>query len=171
MAYRAGARVINAEFVQFHPTVFVQPGAQPFLISEAVRGDGAQLCHADGTRFMAKYSPEWKDLAPRDVVSRSIYFEMLENGLSHVYLDLRSTIPAERIHAHFPTIVAFCLEHGIDPTRDLVPVAPAAHYFCGGVWTDADGRTTIDKLYAVGEVACTGPVSYTHLTLPTNREV
>ena len=156
MAYRAGARVINAEFVQFHPTVFVQPGAQPFLISEAVRGDGAQLCHADGTRFMAKYSPEWKDLAPRDVVSRSIYFEMLEKGLSHVYLDLRSTIPAERIHSHFPTIVAFCLAHGIDPTRDLVPVAPAAHYFCGGVWTDADGRTTIDHLYAVGEVACTG---------------
>ncbi len=156
MAYRAGARVINAEFVQFHPTVFVKQGAPPFLITEAVRGDGGRLCHADGTYFMEKYSPEWKDLAPRDVVSRAIYFEMLERGLSHVYLDLRSTIAPERIRAHFPTIVAFCLEHGIDPTRDLVPVAPAAHYFCGGVWTDDFSRTTLDRLYAVGEVACTG---------------
>jgi L-aspartate oxidase len=156
MAYRAGARVLNAEFVQFHPTAFVKPGAPRFLITEAVRGDGGRLCHADGQPFMQKYDAEWKDLAPRDVVSRSIYFEMLERGVLNVFLDLRSYIKPDRIREHFPTIVAFCQKHGVDPTTDLVPVAPAAHYFCGGVWVDDFGRTTVDKLYAIGEVSCTG---------------
>jgi L-aspartate oxidase len=156
MAYRAGARVINAEFVQFHPTAFVKQGAPRFLITEAVRGDGGRLVLEDGTPFMDKYDPQWKDLAPRDVVSRSIYFEMLEQGVPNVYLDLRSYIKPERIREHFPNIYAQCLHYGVDMTKDLVPVAPAAHYFCGGVWVDDVGRTTIEDLYAVGEVSCTG---------------
>jgi L-aspartate oxidase len=156
MAYRAGARVINAEFVQFHPTAFVKQGAPRFLITEAVRGDGGRLVHEDGTPFMEKYDPQWKDLAPRDVVSRSIYFEMLDRGVPNVYLDLRSYIAQERIREHFPTIYAQCLQYGVDMTTNLVPVAPAAHYFCGGVWVDDTGRTTIEDLYAVGEVSCTG---------------
>lgn len=156
MAYRAGARVINAEFVQFHPTVFAKPGAPRFLITEAVRGDGARLVHADGGPFMQKYDPQWKDLAPRDVVSRSIYFEMLARGAPHVYLNLRDYIKPERIREHFPNIYRQCLEYGVDMAQDLVPVAPAAHYFCGGVWVDEHGCTTIERLYAVGEVSCTG---------------
>ncbi|BCX06054.1 MAG: L-aspartate oxidase [Candidatus Roseilinea sp.] len=156
MAYRAGARVINAEFVQFHPTAFAKPGAPRFLITEAVRGDGGRLVHADGEPFMQKYDPAWKDLAPRDVVARSIYFEMLERGVPHVYLNLRDYIKPERIREHFPNIYKQCLEYGVDMTCDLVPVAPAAHYFCGGVWADEHGRTTIERLYAVGEVSCTG---------------
>jgi L-aspartate oxidase len=156
MAYRAGARVINAEFIQFHPTTFYDRNAPRFLISEAVRGEGARLVHADGQPFMQRYDPEWKDLAPRDVVARSIHQEMLSTGLPNVYLDLRSYIPAERIRSHFPNIVRACQAYGIDPSRDLVPVAPAAHYFCGGVWVDEWGQTTIDRLYAAGEVSCTG---------------
>ncbi len=156
MAYRAGARVINAEFVQFHPTAFVKQGAPRFLITEAVRGDGGRLVHEDGTPFMDKYDAQWKDLAPRDVVSRSIYFEMLERSVPNVFLDLRSYIKPERIREHFPNIYAQCLHYGVDMTKDLVPVAPAAHYFCGGVWVDDVGRTTIEDLYAVGEVSCTG---------------
>jgi len=156
MAYRAGARVINAEFVQFHPTAFVKQGAPRFLITEAVRGDGGRLVHDDGAPFMDKYDPQWRDLAPRDVVARSIYFEMLERGLPNVFLDLKSYILPERIREHFPNIYAQCLHYGVDMTKDLVPVAPAAHYFCGGVWVDDVGQTTIKDLYAVGEVSCTG---------------
>ena len=156
MAYRAGARVINAEFVQFHPTAFVKQGAPRFLITEAVRGDGGRLVHEDAVPFMDKYDTQWKDLAPRDVVSRSIYFEMLEHSVPNVFLDLRSYIKPERIREHFPNIYAQCLQYGVDMTKDLVPVAPAAHYFCGGVWVDDVGRTTIEDLYAVGEVSCTG---------------
>ena len=156
MAYRAGARVINMEFVQFHPTTFYHPQAPRFLISEAVRGAGAQLVHADGQPFMQRYDPEWKDLAPRDVVSRGIYHEMLERDAPNVYLDLRSHIPEAHIREHFPNIYQACLAYGIDITRDLVPVVPGAHYSCGGVWTDEWGQTTIDRLYAIGEVACTG---------------
>lgn len=156
MAYRAGARVINAEFIQFHPTTFYHRNAPRSLISEAVRGDGARLVHADGQPFMQKYDPEWKDLAPRDLVARSIHLEMLRKGVPNVYLDLRTYIPTERIRAHFPHIIQACLEYGVDPTRDLVPVAPAAHYFCGGVWVDEWGQTTIERLYAAGEVSCTG---------------
>ena len=156
MAYRAGARVINMEFVQFHPTTFAQPNAPHFLITEAVRGEGGRLVHATGEPFMHTYDPEWKDLAPRDVVARSIYHEMLVKDVPNVYLDLRSYIPEHRIHEHFPTIYAECLKYGIDITQDLVPVVPGAHYACGGVWVDAWGQTTFSGLYAVGEVACTG---------------
>ena len=156
MAYRAGARVINCEFIQFHPTTFHRPPAPNFLISEAVRGAGARLVHADGAPFMHKYDPEWKDLAPRDVVARSMHQEMLEHDVRHVYLDLRSYISPEHIRHEFPHIYQDCLAHGVDITRDLVPVVPAAHYSGGGVWADEWGRTTIEHLYAVGEVACTG---------------
>jgi L-aspartate oxidase len=156
MAYRAGARVINMEFVQFHPTTFYHPNAPRFLITEAVRGDGGRLVDAAGEPFMQNYDAEWKDLAPRDVVSRSIYHEMLVNNVTHIYLDLRSTIPEARIREHFPTIYQKCLSYGIDITRDLVPVVPGAHYSCGGVWVDEWGLSTIDRLYAIGEVSCTG---------------
>src|SRR5512136_1561820 len=156
MAYRAGARVINMEFVQFHPTTFYHPQAPRMLISEAVRGEGARLVHANGEPFMQNYDAQWKDLAPRDVVSRSIYHEMLVRDVPNVYLDLRSTIPETRIHEHFPNIYQSCLAYGIDLTRDLVPVVPGAHYSCGGVWVDEWGLSTIERLYAVGEVACTG---------------
>lgn len=156
MAYRAGARVINGEFIQFHPTTFHQSGVPHFLISEAVRGAGARLVHADGTPFMQIYDPEWQDLAPRDVVARSIHQEMLARDLTHVYLDLRSYIPQDTIQERFPNIARECAQYGVDISRDLVPVVPGAHYSCGGVWVDDCGRTTIDDLYAVGEVACTG---------------
>ena len=156
MSYRTGARVINSEFVQFHPTTFYFQHASRFLVSEAVRGAGARLVHANGEPFMQKYDPEWKDLAPRDVVARSIHQEMLAHDVPNVYLDLVSYIPAHRIKEHFPTIYHDSLSYGVDITTDLVPVVPAAHYFCGGVWTDEWGRTTIDNLYAVGEVSCTG---------------
>lgn len=156
IAYRAGARVINMEFIQFHPTTFYQPQAPSFLISEAVRGSGARLVHANGEPFMEKYAPEWKDLAPRDVVARSIYYEMLAQDVPNVYLDLRSYISEERIREEFPTIYSTCLEYGVDITQELVPVVPAAHYSCGGIWVDSWGQTTLRNLYAVGEVACTG---------------
>jgi L-aspartate oxidase len=156
MAYRAGARVINAEFVQFHPTTFYHPQAPRALISEAVRGEGARLVHADGQPFMQNYEPEWKDLAPRDVVSRCIHTELLKRGVPNVYLDLRSYISKDKILEHFPTIHKDLLAYGVDITRDLVPVVPAAHYFCGGVWVDEWGQTTLGNLYAVGEVSCTG---------------
>ena len=156
MAYRAGARVINTEYVQFHPTAFYHRNAPCFLITEAVRGAGARLVDERGTPFMDRYDPQWKDLAPRDVVARSIHSEILKRGVSNVYLDLRSYIPAERIRAEFPGMYQGCLEYGIDITRDLLPVVPAAHYSCGGVWVDEHGRSTIERLYAVGEVSCTG---------------
>jgi L-aspartate oxidase len=156
MAYRAGARVINMEFVQFHPTTFYHPQAPRFLISEAVRGEGARLVNANGEPFMQNYDAEWKDLAPRDVVSRSIYHELLTRDVKNVFLDLRSHMSSEHIHEHFPTIYAFCKTYGIDLARDLVPVVPGAHYSCGGIWVDDWGHSTIDRLYAIGEVACTG---------------
>jgi L-aspartate oxidase len=156
MAYRAGARVINMEFVQFHPTTFFHPSAPHFLITEAVRGEGGRLVHANGVPFMHHYNAEWRDLAPRDVVARSIYHEMLSQDVPNVYLDLRSYIPEPRIREHFPTIYAECLKYGVDITRDLVPVVPGAHYTCGGVWVDEWGQTTSSGLYAVGEVTCTG---------------
>ena len=156
MAYRAGARVINSEFIQFHPTTFSKRGAPNFLISEAVRGEGARLVHEDGEPFMQKYDPKWLDLAPRDIVSRSIHREMQEFDLKNVFLDLRSYIPGASIRYHFPNILEMCARYGIDITQDLVPVVPAAHYFCGGVWVDEWGLSTIEDLYAIGEVACTG---------------
>ncbi len=156
MAYRAGARVVNCEFVQFHPTTFYQPNAPSFLISEAVRGAGARLVDAEGRPFMDKYAPQWKDLAPRDVVSRSIHQEMLSKDVTNVYLDLRSYLSREKIGELFPSIREQCLLYGVDIATDLVPVVPAAHYFCGGVWVDEWGRSSVSSLYAVGEVACTG---------------
>lgn len=156
MAYRAGARILNSQYVQFHPTAFYKRDAPLFLISEAVRGAGAKLLNDDGEPFMARYAPEWKDLAPRDVVARSIHKEMLATRAECVYLDLRSALPAASILEHFPTIYKNCLANGVDITKDLIPVVPAAHYFCGGVWVDHDGRSSIRDLYAIGEVACTG---------------
>lgn len=156
MACRAGAAVDQMEFVQFHPTAFYRPPAPPFLISEAVRGAGARLVNADGEPFMERYEPDWKDLAPRDVVAASIHQEMAILGAANVYLDLHSYLPRAEILAHFPNIYQKCLDYGVDITREPAPVAPAAHYACGGVAVDAWGRTGLDHLYAVGEVACTG---------------
>lgn len=156
MADRAGARIINAEYVQFHPTVFYHLNSARFLVSEAVRGAGARLVNADGAPFMQRYEPQWADLAPRDVVARSIHQEMLRSGAENVYLDFRSYMSAAKIRRRFPTIYETCVGYGVDITKDLVPVVPAAHYFCGGVWVDLHGRTTLDHLYAVGEVSCTG---------------
>ncbi len=156
MASRAGARIVNAEYIQFHPTCLSVPGAEGFLISEAVRGEGAILLTPDGQPFMEKYSPEWKDLAPRDVVARAIHTEMEEHGYSHVMLDIASHMPAAKIRGRFPNIYAECKRVGIDITREAIPVVPAAHYFCGGVAVDEWGRSSIQNLYAVGEVSCTG---------------
>ncbi|MBN1583624.1 MAG: L-aspartate oxidase [Anaerolineae bacterium] len=156
MAYRAGARIINAEYVQFHPTAFYKRNAPRFLISEAVRGEGAILLNEAGKPFMERYAPQWKDLAPRDVVARSIHLEMLEREISNVYLDLKSVATPERIKERFPTIYETCLGYGVDITHELIPVVPAVHYFCGGVWVDAWGQSTIRNLYAAGEVACSG---------------
>jgi L-aspartate oxidase len=155
MADRAGARVINAEFIQFHPTLLAAPSGEGFLITEAVRGKGGRLLTPDGRVFMEEYSPEWKDLAPRDIVARAIHREMVVHDYPHVLLDI-SFLPADQVKNRFPNIYARCLEIGIDITRQPIPVVPAEHYSCGGVWTDIDGCTTIPGLYAVGEVACTG---------------
>lgn len=156
MAARAGARITNAEYVQFHPTALAEPGAEGFLISEAVRGEGGILLTPRGQPFMEKYSPEWKDLAPRDVVSRAIHTEMLENNYSYVLLDIASHMPAEAIQQRFPNIYATCLKVGIDISHQPIPVVPAAHYFCGGVAVDEWGQSNIANLYAVGEVSTTG---------------
>jgi len=156
MAYRAGARIINAEYVQFHPTIFYNRGRARFLISEALRGEGARLLNADQEPFMHRYAPQWEELAPRDVVARSIHLEMLRTDAPYVYLDIASTMPADTIRERFPNILRSCLEYGVDPTKEPIPVVPAAHYLCGGVWVDEWGRTSLQRLYAVGEVSCTG---------------
>ena len=156
MAHRAGARIANAEYVQFHPTALAAPGAEGLLISEAVRGEGAVLLTPDGRPFMAEYSPEWKDLAPRDVVARAIHHEMETHDYSYVLLDIASRMSPDAIRARFPNIYAQCFKAGIDITQESIPVVPAAHYFCGGVLVDEWGRSSIDGLYAVGEISCTG---------------
>jgi L-aspartate oxidase len=156
MAHRAGARILNAEYVQFHPTALAVPGAEGFLISEAVRGEGGVLLSPDGRAFMADYAPEWKDLAPRDVVARAIHHEMEAHNYSYVLLDIASRLPADVLRARFPNIYTTCLKVGIDITREPIPVVPAAHYACGGVAVDEWGRSNIEHLYAVGEVSCTG---------------
>jgi len=153
LAWNAGAALTDLEFMQFHPTVLVANGTS-HLVSEAVRGEGAQLRNHAGERFMPRYSSQ-AELAPRDVVARAILREMLAEGSDHQHLDLRH-LPAEKMHARFPTISAACREQGLDLARDLLPIAPAAHYCMGGVMTDTHGRTTLPGLYAVGEVACTG---------------
>jgi L-aspartate oxidase len=156
MAYRAGARIINSEYVQFHPTALNIHGPTKFLISEAVRGEGAVLLTPKGEAFMARYAPEWKDLAPRDVVARAIYWEMLTNDYNNVFLDIASHKTPGEIQERFPQIYHRCLEEGIDITKQPIPVVPAAHYFIGGLHVDLNGQTSIPGLYAVGEVSCTG---------------
>ncbi len=156
-AWRAGCRVANMEFIQFHPTGLYHPHEKSFLISEAVRGEGGQLKlppSAGGTRFMLDHDPR-AELAPRDVVARAIDFEMKKHGLYCVHLDISHQSPAF-LQEHFPNILAHCASLGIDITKEPIPVVPTAHFTCGGVLTDLAGRTDLPGLFAVGEVACTG---------------
>ncbi|MEP7273182.1 MAG: L-aspartate oxidase [Acidobacteriota bacterium] len=154
MAYTAGAEVCDLEFVQFHPTVLAAPGAPRFLLTEALRGEGGRLRNDRGEFFMARYD-ERAELAPRDIVSRSIVAEMSRSGRHWVYLDM-THLNADFLRERFPKIHLTCLRYGLDITRDQIPVSPAAHYIMGGVRTDIFGRTTLPGLYAAGEVACTG---------------
>jgi L-aspartate oxidase len=153
MAYRAGARCMNMQYIQFHPTALLAPDGC-FLISETVRGEGGRLVDRHGREFMQKYHPDGS-LAPRDIAARAIYQTMLESGEPCVYLDITHK-PAEQLRERFPGIYAVCMERGIDMTREPIPVVPAAHYSCGGIATDDCGRTTVKRLRAAGEVACTG---------------
>ncbi len=155
MVYRAKGRIENMEFIQFHPTALYEPGVSPsFLITEAVRGDGGILRNKNGEAFMERYDDR-KDLAPRDIVARAIDSEMKKDGTEHVYLDCRQMNKEKFIH-HFPNIYQKCLSIGIDVMEQTIPVAPAAHYSCGGIKTDEQGRTSIKHLYACGECASTG---------------
>ena len=153
LAFEAGAEITDMEFFQFHPTVLCLPGVAPFLITEAMRGEGGILRNVESYRFMPDYAPE-AELAPRDVVARSIIYEMKKTGSDRVFLDITHLSP-RLITTRFPQIYRFCLSHGLDITRELIPVAPAAHYLMGGVKTNSWGETNISGLFAAGEVACT----------------
>jgi len=154
MAHRVGARVIDLEYIQFHPTVFLKKNCPLFLISEAVRGEGGVLVNSKGVPFMDTKHP-MKSLAPRDIVARAIHSELIESGDTCVYIDLRSK-EGSFIKERFPSIYERCLQHGVDITKQPIPVAPAAHYCCGGVYTDLNGRSSVAHLNAIGETACTG---------------
>ncbi|MBC7531425.1 MAG: L-aspartate oxidase [Oligoflexus sp.] len=154
MGWRAGCRVANLEFMQFHPTCLYSQKEKTFLISEAVRGEGAILKTSDGRAFMQNYHP-LESLAPRDIVARAIDSEIKKSNVPYVYLDARA-IGIEKIKARFPNIYRVCLSQGIDMSKDMIPVVPAAHFSCGGLVTDGEGRTSITNLFAIGEVACTG---------------
>jgi len=156
MAHRAGAEIVNAEFMQFHPTALFHKDIKRFLISESLRGEGAKLVDRAGKPFMARYTPQ-EELAPRDVVTRAIFEEMSRQGSEYMLLDLAGHYKGETpIKQRFSRIYETCLSGGIDITKDPIPIVPAAHYFCGGVKVDSVGRTPISRLYAVGEVSCTG---------------
>jgi L-aspartate oxidase len=154
LAFNSGAEIVDTEFFQFHPTTLILPEAEPFLISEAVRGEGAVLRNQAGHSFMTGYHPDG-DLAARDIVARSILYEMQKTGTERVYLDT-TVINSRRLTTRFPTIYRYCREHGLDITREQIPISPAAHYLMGGIRTNHWGETSIPGLYAVGEVACTG---------------
>jgi L-aspartate oxidase len=154
MAFRAGAQLQDMEFVQFHPTALYLPSSPPFLLSEAMRGEGGQLRNNKGEAFMSRYHPLGA-LAPRDIVARAIWAEMAATRARHVYLDV-THLGADFVRRRFPTIYATCLRHDIDITEEWIPVSPSAHYMMGGVWTDLNGATTLPGLFAAGEVACSG---------------
>ena len=154
LAFGAGAEITDMEFFQFHPTALHMPGVTSFLITEAVRGEGGILRNTQGHHFMPGYAPE-ADLAPRDVVARSILYEMQKTGSDCVFIDA-THLPSRTITTRFPHIYHFCLEHGLDITREMIPVAPAAHYMMGGIKTNTWGETNISGLFAAGETACTG---------------
>ncbi len=154
MAYRVGARLIDLEYVQFHPTAFFKKNAPRFLVTEALRGEGGVIVNARGERFMDRIDPRGS-LASRDIVARAIHQELASTGEACAYLDLSAMKPAF-IRDHFPTVVARCAEHGVDVTREPIPIVPAAHFSCGGVHTDLAGRTNVRHLNAVGETGCTG---------------
>ena len=154
MAYRAGVKLQDLEFIQFHPTTLYVAGAARFLISETVRGEGGILRNKYGEKFISKYHPS-AEMAPRDIVSRSIVQEIRKTDYTHVYLDVRH-IPREKLCRRFPKIKKLCASFGIDITKQLIPVHPSAHYMIGGIRVDQNGRTNIENLYACGEVSCTG---------------
>lgn len=156
MAYRAGADIINAELIQFHPTALYHKDIKRFLISEVLRGEGAKLIDHQGLQFMKDYAPQ-KELAPRDVVARAIYNEMRKAGKDYMLLDLYNFYKGpQQIRERFSKIYKTCLKGGIDITKEPIPIVPAAHYFCGGIKVDKNGKTSIQNLYAIGEVSCTG---------------